>query len=276
MCSSRLERTHDTLWSEITECCTLTKFGHPWENPFNDLSCKVLAALRTDFRIGAFYQFEHFFNKFFGGHKSFLWGHWYPCFGLLVTSALGFKAGVVPHLCTMDSPDSPLVRQLPTSWWPARQLVVYMHVPEVGCKSSIGTSRTVTRRAIHSFTAAGLLWAFLIFVFTIYVCLRNPKDSMCSGIWDSEDKNCVDYAHLISKIWMVEWRSRITLFLGWAQNGIEGFLCRLRPTSCMSYAQWTNGNRSNIENIKEWRISLWWLVPHVRNPQHMNAPSTRE
>ena len=23
---------------------------------------------------------------------SFLWGHWYPCFGLLVTSALGFKS----------------------------------------------------------------------------------------------------------------------------------------------------------------------------------------
>ena len=26
------------------------------------------------------------FWKNFGGHKSFLWGHWYPCFGLLVTS----------------------------------------------------------------------------------------------------------------------------------------------------------------------------------------------
>ena len=25
---------------------------------------------------------------------SFLWDHWYPCFGLLVTSALGFKARV--------------------------------------------------------------------------------------------------------------------------------------------------------------------------------------
>ena len=29
---------------------------------------------------------------FFGGHLSFLWGHWYPWFGLLVTSALCFKA----------------------------------------------------------------------------------------------------------------------------------------------------------------------------------------
>ena len=30
----------------------------------------------------------------FGGHKSFSWGHRYPCFWLLVMSALGFKASV--------------------------------------------------------------------------------------------------------------------------------------------------------------------------------------
>ena len=35
-----------------------------------------------------------FFKKKIGGHESFLWGHWYPCFGLLVTSPLGFKARV--------------------------------------------------------------------------------------------------------------------------------------------------------------------------------------
>ena len=28
--------------------------------------------------------------------QSFLWGHWYPCFGLLMTSALGFKPGWIP------------------------------------------------------------------------------------------------------------------------------------------------------------------------------------
>ena len=33
-----------------------------------------------------------------GGHKFFLWGHWYPCFRLLVTSTLGFKARVDPSL----------------------------------------------------------------------------------------------------------------------------------------------------------------------------------
>ena len=30
---------------------------------------------------------------------SFLWGHWHPCFGLLVTSALGFKARVDSLAC---------------------------------------------------------------------------------------------------------------------------------------------------------------------------------
>ena len=35
----------------------------------------------------------------FGGHKSFLWGHWYPCFWLLVTF-LGFKAWVSILICT--------------------------------------------------------------------------------------------------------------------------------------------------------------------------------
>ena len=41
-------------------------------------------------------SWDFFFN--FGGHKSFSWGHWYPCFGLLVTSVLGFKARVYPFL----------------------------------------------------------------------------------------------------------------------------------------------------------------------------------
>ena len=36
----------------------------------------------------------YFLKKIFGGHKSFSWGYWYPCFGLLVTFALGFKTRV--------------------------------------------------------------------------------------------------------------------------------------------------------------------------------------
>ena len=33
-----------------------------------------------------------FYSNCFGGHKSFLLGHWYPCFIVLVKSPLGFKA----------------------------------------------------------------------------------------------------------------------------------------------------------------------------------------
>ena len=58
------------------------------------------------------------FYEIFGGHKSFLWVHWYPCFGLL-----GFKArmGSLNHawqkyMCYTLPGDSPLVRHLPTSW----------------------------------------------------------------------------------------------------------------------------------------------------------------
>ena len=60
----------------------------------------------------------------FGGHQSFLWGHW---FGLLMISVLVFKARggplacILPCLCAMDFLDSPLVWHLLTSWQPAWQ-----------------------------------------------------------------------------------------------------------------------------------------------------------
>ena len=65
-------------------------------------------------------------------------GHWYPCFGLLVTSPLGFKARVGSALfelsggvhVTLHVPwDSPLVWHLLTSWWPAWQLSHLFHIP---------------------------------------------------------------------------------------------------------------------------------------------------
>ena len=55
--------------------------------------------------------------------SCFLWGHWYPCFGLLVTSALCFKARVyslscvLRCLCAICSSHSPLVRHLLTSFF---------------------------------------------------------------------------------------------------------------------------------------------------------------
>ena len=51
---------------------------------------------------------------------SFFWGHWYPCFGFLVTSPLGFKARVGSALFAIFAEanvmyipqDSPLVLPL--------------------------------------------------------------------------------------------------------------------------------------------------------------------
>ena len=66
--------------------------------------------------------------------QSFLYDHWYPRFGLLMTSALGFKARVdsltcmLCHLHTMDSLDSPLVPHLLTSWWVACTWAASIHV----------------------------------------------------------------------------------------------------------------------------------------------------
>ena len=84
------------------------------------------------------WEFSSFFKNFFGGHESLLWGHWYPYFGLLVMSPLGFKARVGSALfqlsggirVTLHIPwDSPLVRHLPTSWQPAWQLSRLFHIP---------------------------------------------------------------------------------------------------------------------------------------------------
>ena len=54
----------------------------------------------------------------------FPWGHWCPCFGLLVTSALSFKARVDPmHAFSLVwSSDLPLVQHLLTVWRSAWQL----------------------------------------------------------------------------------------------------------------------------------------------------------
>ena len=90
------------------------------------------------FPLGVTFCHWIFFFKNFGGHESFLWGHWYPCFKLLVMSPLGFKARVGSALfelsegvcVTLHVPwDSPLVQHLPTSWWPAWQLSCLFHIP---------------------------------------------------------------------------------------------------------------------------------------------------
>ena len=78
-----------------------------------------------------------FFLKFLADTCPFFGGHWYPCFGFLVTSPLGFKARVGSALYAIFAEanvmyipqDSPLVLHLPTSWRPARsRSLPHMHV----------------------------------------------------------------------------------------------------------------------------------------------------
>ena len=70
--------------------------------------------------LGSFF----FFLSFWRTHVL-LGGHWYPCFGFLVTSPLGFKARVgflirIAEANVMYVPwDPPLVLHLPTYWLPA-------------------------------------------------------------------------------------------------------------------------------------------------------------
>ena len=72
-------------------------------------------------------SFFSFFKKVFGGHMSFFGGHWYPCFGFVVTSPPSFKARVGSALFTFFAEvnvmyipsDPPLVLHVLTSWWPA-------------------------------------------------------------------------------------------------------------------------------------------------------------
>ena len=75
-----------SLWYTGNRCEVCKK--HKTKN-INSHLASVYTQWHTFFRV---------WNYRFWGHQSlllFLWGHWYPCFGLLVTFALGFKARVV-------------------------------------------------------------------------------------------------------------------------------------------------------------------------------------
>ena len=80
-------------------------------------------------------------------------GHWYPCFGFLVTSPLGFKARVgclirIAEVNVMYVPqDPPLVLHLLTSWQPARsRSLPYMHVQKWDLAQIRTCNRTNRRR----------------------------------------------------------------------------------------------------------------------------------
>ena len=109
--SSREKRSLHNLWFIICEslCFLLQSYSHlyyHWSS-FCRLSVDLISSVTSFFEI-------------FTGRKSCLCGHWHPCFGLLVPSALGLKARVDPFLCAFSpvwSSDSPVVRHLLTINW---------------------------------------------------------------------------------------------------------------------------------------------------------------
>ena len=106
-------------------------------------------------------QIETFFFKSFWRTHVLFWGHWYPCFGFLVTSPLGFKARVSSALFAIFaeanvmyiSQDSPLVLHLPTCWQPVRSRCAAGHFPTCMCRGGTwlrferATARTEDERA---------------------------------------------------------------------------------------------------------------------------------
>ena len=112
---------------------------------------------------------------------SFFWGHWYPCFGFLVTSPLGFKARVGSALFAifveanvMYIPqDSPLVLHLPTSWWPVRsRSLPHMHVQRWDLARFRTCDRTNRRRTRYHCASDP---AKLSIVTIVYINLQNVR-----------------------------------------------------------------------------------------------------
>ena len=101
--------------------------------------------------------------------SSFLWGHWYPCFGLLVTSPLGFKARVDPsHACFVTCVQwIPEIHLWCNTCWPlggqhgsqSRSLHACSRGRMLGFDRK--TSHTVSRCPIHSATATAFIQAGL-------------------------------------------------------------------------------------------------------------------
>ena len=89
---------------------------------FKDCHCRVTTAQKADCMDIQRSVFDDYCgNGNISTYKQcifyFLWGNWYPCFGLLVTSTMGFKARVVSLTCVfhclhaVDSSDLPIPRK---------------------------------------------------------------------------------------------------------------------------------------------------------------------
>ena len=98
------------LPTQLPPGSAIKKFDRQLEVMYTDFSSSCIFVIKFIFLVVKLYWYEWhdgerrstylpllYFMKeqfFFLSSKVFLWGQWYPCFGLLVTSPLGFTARV--------------------------------------------------------------------------------------------------------------------------------------------------------------------------------------
>ena len=89
-----------------------------WRKQFGKHGYNLLSHV-TLLEILDWYPFFSLFFKFFKGHMSFLWGHWYPVLDFWWRLPWVSKPGwthLHAFLPVRYSSNSPLVQHLPTSW----------------------------------------------------------------------------------------------------------------------------------------------------------------
>ena len=116
-----------------------------FNNGLEDLWLSIGARLGVGGHIRS--TIKRLFWKLFVEHKSFLWCHWYPYFGLLVMSVLGLKTRVdqlfyvICGLHAMDYSDSPLVQHLLTSWAFLIHVLVHIFLSICGTRTRVRFTR---------------------------------------------------------------------------------------------------------------------------------------
>ena len=134
------------------------------------------------------------FKNIFGGHKSFLWGHCYPCFGLLVTSPLGLKARVGSLICLINMWYTfPEIHHWNNTCWlidsqHGSQSLAHMRVSaEAGCQIQWGdlphSSHTCEPPSHHDRLIGGWWCCWCCYILGLAMlsklvpCLRDPRSS---------------------------------------------------------------------------------------------------
>ena len=127
---------HCFLSARRTQLHDINTVPLPYETPrtrklFNRLPSRTIYANNTDVPCSESpcnyapddvtgYFTGLLFLKFFLGDISFLRGHWYPWFGILVTSTLDFKARLDPSLACFRACAQciPQIHLWCDTWWP--------------------------------------------------------------------------------------------------------------------------------------------------------------